>query len=142
MLEGRVEAAARLLGRPFDLDGTVVSGMGRGLALGFPTANVASSGEMMPLNGVYAVRARCPQGEFAGAANLGRKPTFGEGAPLTLEVHLIGYTGPSLLGVQMRVGFVARLRDEMRFPSLEALVEQIGRDVSEAARLAPSRLFE
>ncbi len=142
VLEGRVEDAARLLGRPFDLDGTVVPGMGRGKTLGFPTANVAPSGEVLPLSGVYAVRARCPRGEFAGAANLGRKPTFGEGAPLTLEVHLIGYTGPSLLGAAMRVGFVARLRDEMRFPSLAALVEQIGRDVSAAARLAPAVLFE
>jgi len=142
VLEGRVEAVANLLGRPFDLDGTVVAGMGRGKTLGFPTANVESSGEVLPLNGVYAVRARCSQGEFAGAANLGRKPTFGEGAPLMLEVHLIGYSGPTLLGAAMRVAFVARLRDEMRFPSLAALVEQIGRDVSAAARLAPSPVFE
>jgi riboflavin kinase/FMN adenylyltransferase len=133
---------ARLLGRPFDLDGTVVPGMGRGKTLGFPTANLETPGEVLPSNGVYAVRVRGPQGEFAGAANLGRKPTFGEGAPLVLEVHLIGYEGPSLLGAAMRVGFVARLRDEMRFPSLAALVEQIGRDVSAAAGLASSPVFE
>lgn len=136
VLEGRVEAAATLLGRPFDVDGTVVAGFGRGRTLGFPTANVAPPSGVLPGNGVYAVWAQGPQGEFAGAANLGRKPTFGEGTPVTLEVHLIGYHGPSLLGSRLRVGFVARLRDEMRFPSLAALVEQIGRDVAEAGRRA------
>ncbi|HUB06478.1 MAG TPA: riboflavin biosynthesis protein RibF [Myxococcales bacterium] len=136
VLEGRVDAAARLLGRPFDVEGTVVTGMGRGRGLGFPTANIAPLGEMLPANGVYAVRAYFPGGSLAGAANLGRKPTFGEGGAQTLEVHLIGYAGPSLVGAPMRVAFVARLRDEMRFPSLAALTEQIGKDVAEAARRA------
>ncbi len=141
VLEGRVDAAARLLGRPFDVDGVVESGMGRGRSLGFPTANIAPLGEMLPANGVYAVRAsllRPGGGEYLGAANLGRKPTFGEDGTQTLEVHLLGYDGSSLLGTRMRVGFVARLRDEMRFPSLAALTEQIGKDVAEAARRARS----
>ncbi|MHB8418937.1 MAG: riboflavin biosynthesis protein RibF [Myxococcales bacterium] len=136
VLEGRVDAAARLLGRPFDVDGEVVAGMGRGRGLGFPTANVAPQGEMLPANGVYAVRAHLPAGVLPGAANLGRKPTFGEGGAQTLEVHLIGYAGASLLGARLRIEFLARLRDEMRFPSLAALTEQIGKDVAEAARVA------
>ena len=135
VLEGRVEAAARLLGRPFDLEGQVVAGEGRGKTLGFPTANIVPAGELLPAQGVYAVEALCPAGRFPAAANLGRKPTFGEGAAQTLEVHLIGYSGGSLLGERLRVGFCSRLREELRFPSVEALRSQIGRDVAEAAKL-------
>jgi riboflavin kinase/FMN adenylyltransferase len=136
VLEGRVEAAARLLGRPYDLEGTVVRGVGRGRTLGFPTANVVPANEVIPPNGVYAVRALTPVGVFAGAANLGRKPTFGEGLPFAVEVHLIGYGGDDLVGEQLRVVFLKRLREEMRFPSAAALVEQIGRDVAVARKLA------
>ncbi len=136
VLEGRVEAAAALLGRPFDLDGIVVAGMGRGRTLGFPTANVRPGGEIVPAVGVYAVRARCPAGTFTGAANLGRRPTFGEGGAEALEVHLVGYPGASLLGAPVRVAFLARLRDEMRFPSAEALARQIRADVEAAVRRA------
>jgi riboflavin kinase/FMN adenylyltransferase len=136
VLEGRMEAAARLLGRPYDLEGTVVPGMGRGRTLGFPTANVVPSNELIPPNGVYAVRVYAPGGMFAGAANLGRKPTFGEGLPFAVEVHLIGYTGANLVGERLRVAFLSRLRAEMRFPSAAALVEQIGRDVAAALAIA------
>ena len=144
VLEGRASAAARLLGRPFDIDGQVVTGMGRGRGIGWPTANVAPLGELLPAIGVYAVRAQGAFGDLAGAANLGRKPTFGEGQPVTVEVHLIDYDGTgqaSLTGQSMRVMFVERLRAEMRFASIEALTAQIGRDVVEARRLAmPPRL--
>jgi riboflavin kinase/FMN adenylyltransferase len=136
VLEGRMEAAARLLGRPYDLEGTVVPGVGRGRTLGFPTANVVPANEVIPPNGVYAVRVTSPAGVFAGAANLGRKPTFGEGLPFAVEVHLIGYPGGSLVGQHLRVAFLVRLREEMRFPSAAALVEQIGRDVAVAAKIA------
>jgi riboflavin kinase/FMN adenylyltransferase len=134
--EGHVEGAARLLGRPFDLDGTVVRGMGRGATIGWPTANVQSDNELLPLNGVYAVRARFDGKELPGAANLGRKPTFGEGGAHTIEVHLIDHSGESVLGQTMRVIFIGRLRDELRFPSVEALTAQIGRDVERARVLA------
>jgi riboflavin kinase / FMN adenylyltransferase len=136
--EGHVEGAARLLGRPFDLDGTVVSGMGRGAKIGWPTANVQSENELLPQNGVYAVRVRFDGVELPGAANIGRKPTFGEGSALTVEVHLIGHSDGSLLGRRLRVIFIARLRDEMRFPSVDALKAQIGRDVERARELAGS----
>jgi riboflavin kinase/FMN adenylyltransferase len=137
LLEGRVEAAARLLGRPFDLDGTVVRGMGRGATIGWPTANVHSETELLPESGVYAVRVRLGDGSvLPGAANLGRKPTFGEGGALTVEVHLIGHSGGSLLGTRLRVAFIARLRDEMRFPSIDALKAQIAKDVERARVLA------
>jgi riboflavin kinase/FMN adenylyltransferase len=139
LLEGHVEGAARLLGRPFDLDGTVVRGLGRGAKIGWPTANVQSENELLPQSGVYAVRVRFDGRELPGAANIGRKPTFGEGAALTVEVHLIGHSGESLLGRELRVVFIARLRDEMRFPSVDALKAQIGRDVARARELAASR---
>src|SRR5207245_4176145 len=78
VLEGRVEAANMLLGRPFDLDGEVVKGEGRGKKLGWPTANIKTSNELLPAVGVYAVRARLlPDGApIPGAANLGLNPTF------------------------------------------------------------------
>lgn len=136
VLEGRVAAARQLLGRPYDLDGPVVTGMGRGRGLGWPTANVAATAELLPATGVYAVRVEGPFGELPGAVNLGRKPTFGDGQPLTVEAHLIGYAGPSLVGALLRVKFIERLRAELRFPSLEALVAQIRTDVADALRLA------
>jgi riboflavin kinase/FMN adenylyltransferase len=164
-LEGRVEAAAQLLGRPFDLDGDVVRGAGRGRKLGWPTANIRTAAELLPAVGVYAVRARlieepstsvpidptpeAPLGyvpprlgaAVLGAANLGLNPTFRDDAhagsrrePLLLEVHLLDLD-EDLYGRTLRVEFVHRLRDERRFPNVEALKEQIGRDVEAARRL-------
>lgn len=135
ILEGRVSAARRLLGRPFDLDGTVVAGAGRGRGIGFPTANVDTQNELRPAPGVYAIRVHLP-GEFegtwhAGAANIGVKPTFG-GTEVTIEAHLLDFTG-DLYGKELRVQFLERLRPEQRFGSVAELIGQIKRDV-EAAR--------
>ncbi len=150
VLEGRVEAANMLLGRPFDLDGEVVQGAGRGRKLGWPTANLKTANELLPAVGVYAVRARllsasgaAAAAPLAGAANLGLNPTFrpdvaqaggGGRPPLSLEVHLLDF-GQDLYGKRLRVEFVHRLREERRFPGVEALKEQIVRDVAEARRL-------
>ena len=157
-LEGRVEAASQLLGRPFDLEGDVVRGAGRGQKLGWPTANIRTDAELLPAVGVYAVRARLVESAattsevgtylpptvgppIAGAANLGLNPTFRDDAhagsgrePLMLEVHLLDFD-EDLYGRSLRVEFVHRLRDERRFPNVEALKEQIGRDVASARRL-------
>jgi riboflavin kinase/FMN adenylyltransferase len=136
-LEGRVEAAARLLGRPFDLDGVVVAGAGRGRTIGVPTANVETTNELRPAAGVYAVKARLADGRWlGGAANLGVKPTFG-GGEVTLEVHLFDFSG-DLYGQPMRVQFLERLRAEQRFGSAAELVGQIARDL-EAARATVAR---
>jgi riboflavin kinase / FMN adenylyltransferase len=150
VLEGRVEAANMLLGRPFDLDGLVVQGAGRGRKLGWPTANIRTSNELLPAVGVYAVRARLldsgAQGAgppIAGAANLGLNPTFrpdvaqaggGGRPPLSLEVHLLDFA-QDIYGQRVRVEFVHRLREERRFPGVDALKEQIARDVAQARRL-------
>jgi riboflavin kinase/FMN adenylyltransferase len=145
VLEGRVEAANMLLGRPFDLDGEVVRGAGRGRKLGWPTANIRTANELLPAVGVYAVRARLlPDGApVGGAANLGLNPTFRPevaqaGAagrpPLSLEVFLFDFD-KDIYGQRVRVEFVHRLREERRFPGVDALKEQIGKDVQQARRL-------
>jgi riboflavin kinase/FMN adenylyltransferase len=140
LLEGRVEAAAVLLGRPFDLDGQVVPGAGRGRTIGFPTANIDTPNELRPAAGVYAVRVREQATEpgpwFGGAANIGVKPTFG-GTEVTVEAHLFDFRG-DLYGRRVRVQFLERLRGEQRFGSASELAGQIARDL-EAARAAVAR---
>lgn len=136
ILDGRVGAARRLLGRHFDLDGTVVKGLGRGRQIGWPTANVDTPNELRPAPGVYAIRVRfleegADEGWRGGAANIGVKPTFG-GSEVTIEAHLIDYSG-DLYGKRLRVQFLERLRPERRFGSVEELSNQIQRD-TEAAR--------
>jgi riboflavin kinase/FMN adenylyltransferase len=140
ILEGRVSAAHRLLGRPFDLDGTVVPGAGRGRGIGFPTANVDTQNELRPAPGVYAIRVRV-KGEAQplwrpGAANIGVKPTFG-GSVVTIEAHLLDFSG-DLYGKELRVQFLERLRPEQRFGSVTELAGQIKRDI-EAARTVIAR---
>lgn len=141
VLEGRVEAAARLLGRAFDIDGVVVPGAGRGRTIGFPTANVDTTNELRPAAGVYAVRVTTldPHGSapwWGGAANIGVKPTFG-GGEVTIEAHLFDFSG-DLYGKRLRVQFLERLRAEKRFASASELSSQISRDL-EAARAAVAR---
>lgn len=138
LLEGRVAAARRLLGRSFDLDGTVVKGDGRGRTIGYPTANVDTANEVRPSPGVYAVRLRPGEGArwYDGAANIGVKPTFG-GKTVTIEVHLLDFGG-DLYDNNVRVQFVERLRAEMRFASVAELTAQIARDVEQARRVLSS----
>ena len=140
ILEGRVSAAQRLLGRPFDLDGTVVTGHGRGRGIGFPTANVDTQNELRPAAGVYAIRVRFGGGSegtwHPGVANIGVKPTFGVNE-VTIEAHLLDFSG-DLYGKELRVQFLERLRAERRFGSVAELVGQIKRDV-EAARTVIAR---
>ena len=124
--------AARLLDRHFALVGKVVRGAGRGRGIGFATANLSTPAELIPGSGVYAVLARVAGKAWPAAANIGRKPTVaGENEPITVEVHLIGFEG-DLYGKQMEAVFLERLRGEQRFPGIEALKAQIGRDVERA----------
>jgi riboflavin kinase/FMN adenylyltransferase len=145
VLEGRLEAANLLLGRPFDLDGEVVKGEGRGRKLGWPTANIRTTNELLPAVGVYAVRAHLLTSGplLRGAANLGLNPTFHpESAlagsagrpPLSLEVYLFDFN-QDIYGQRLRVEFVRRLREERRFPGVDALKAQIAKDVEQARRL-------
>ena len=132
---GDVSAAAVLLGRPHQVRGVVVHGDGRGgVELGFPTANVEVPDEVaMPGEGIYACWYERPDGSVhAAAASLGRRPTFHAAADTpVLEVFLLDFAG-DLYGEAARVSFVTRLRDERRFETTEALVEQMTGDVAAA----------
>lgn len=143
LAEGEVALAATLLGRFHDVDGVVVEGDRRGRTLGFPTANLRV--EMaLPADGVYAVACRVEGGNapLLGVANLGVRPTFGAGR--SVEVHLLDFAG-DLYGHTLRIAFVARLRGEVRFDGIDALVAQLGRDVvagREALSQADPELLE
>jgi riboflavin kinase / FMN adenylyltransferase len=130
---GNVTAAAELLGRHYRLSGIVGTGAKRGRTIGFPTANLEHVETFVPAEGVYAVRAQTANGTFAGAANIGPNPTFGEDAR-KLEVHLLDFAG-DLYGSVLNVDFVDRLRDTKKFSSVDALVEQLKRDVLDARRI-------
>ncbi len=134
--EGRVDAAARGLGRPYAIRGVVVRGDGRGVALGFPTANLTGFGtdKLVPASGVYAVRAWVRgRGVLPGALHLGPRPTFPGAAP-TVEVHLLD-VDLDLYGERIRVDFVDRIRGVEAFDSADALVRQMERDIDEARNI-------
>ena len=131
--DGAVEQAARYLGRPFRLSGQVVKGAQRGRQLGIPTANVAVGEEhAVPAMGVYAVRAHHAGGVSPAVVNIGFRPTFegGEARPV-IEAHLLDFAG-DLYDSTLTLEFVARLRAEMKFPGIDALVAQIKRDIETA----------
>ena len=128
--EGRVEEARHLLGRLYGAYGVVVEGDRMGRRLGFPTANLAVHPLKVLPPGVFAVEAEGAFGRYKGVANVGTRPTRG-GEERRLEVHLLGFAG-ELYGEEVRVRFLKRLREERRFPSLEALRAQIAEDVAEA----------
>jgi riboflavin kinase/FMN adenylyltransferase len=132
-----MEAARRLLGRHYRVAGRVVSGHGRGgRVLGFPTANLHPDNELLPGPGVYAVLVELADGLTSGVTNIGTNPTFGNGQ-LTVETFLLDYDG-DLYGRELGLRFVQFLRPEERFPSVEELAAQIGRDVEKARTvLAP-----
>jgi riboflavin kinase/FMN adenylyltransferase len=133
---GEVEAAADLLGRPHEVRGVVERGDGRGRELGFPTANVAVPADiLLPADGIYAGWYERPSGAVhATAISLGRRPTFyAEADASLLEAHLLDFD-EDLYGERARVRFVRRLRGVERFESVEALVDQMGRDVAAARR--------
>jgi len=132
--EGRVEEAGALLGRHFTIEGTVVEGARRGRELGFPTANLATENELLPPNGVYATFSTFGGIVYPGVTNVGVRPTFDGPPKLSVETHVLGFSG-DLYGQRQELSFVQRLRDERRFPDVDALREQIAADVRRAGRL-------
>lgn len=131
--EGQVEAAARLLGRTYAIEGPVMEGFHRGVSLGFPTANVRPVNDVVPRPGVYAVRVEWESRLYLGVANVGYNPTFGNQA-LSVEAHLFDFAA-DLYGMTIYVAFVARLRDERKFASVEELAAQIAGDAHRARAL-------
>ncbi len=131
---GDVADAVRLLGCPHRIRGTVIHGDARGRTIGFPTANLQTDAELMPADGVYAVRARSDGGGWHNAvANLGTRPTF-DGRGFLMEVHLLEFSG-DLYGTEMEVEFIDRIRGEMTFSGPDALVAQIQADILSAQQM-------
>jgi riboflavin kinase/FMN adenylyltransferase len=140
LAQGEVGMAATLLGRPYPIRGLIVEGDRRGRTIGFPTANLEPENEILPAPGVYAGALRlldpgrpAAGSTFPAVANLGRRPTFQTGDRLVPEAHLLDFDG-DLYGRRVELSFESRLRAERRFSSVDALKEQIGRDVEEARR--------
>ena len=126
--------AERWLGRPYSMRGRVVHGQRLGRDLGFPTANLRIERRRTPLQGIFAVRVHGVEvTPLRGVASLGTRPTVG-GIQTLLEVHVFDFSA-DLYGRQIEVEFVAKLRDEENYPTLDALVAQIHRDVAEARRI-------
>jgi riboflavin kinase/FMN adenylyltransferase len=128
---GDFQRARRLLGRAYAMVGRVRHGNQLGRTLGFPTANMAVKRRRVPLSGVFAVRVHAPGLKgWPGVANLGTRPMVG-GRQMLLEAHLFDFAG-DLYGRELEVEFVARLRDEATFPSMDAMVQQMHRDAQQA----------
>src|SRR5207237_3166888 len=120
---GELAAAERLLGRRWDVDGVVVHGAKRGRAIGVPTANIAPDSDLPLAAGIYAATLGVEGRALPAVASLGRNPTFVTGGDLVLEVHVLDFDG-DLYGRRVRTTFVARLRDEAQFATVDALIAQ------------------
>jgi riboflavin kinase/FMN adenylyltransferase len=131
---GEVEKAARELGRPYSFRGPVVTGLGRGRDLGFPTANIKApeGGKLLPKQGIYAVRASLRTEIRSGLLHLGPRPTFA-GSPPSIELYILDFD-QDIYGERVRVDFLKRLRDVRPFGTAGKLIEQMKRDREMARR--------
>lgn len=128
---GQLAEAARLLGRPYSISGTVVHGNKIGRTLGFPTANVQLQHNLPPLLGIYAVTVSgVADRPWPGAASVGFRPTIGDELAATLEVHLLDFAG-DIYGAHVHVDFLHKLRDEEKYADLAALTAQIAQDIED-----------
>ncbi len=126
--QGRMADASACLGRPYTLRGTVVEGYRRGRTIGFPTANLDAGEQLVPADGVYGGLARVEGHKYRAAVSIGTAPTF-EDARRQVEAYLLDFSG-DLYGKQMDLELRAWVRDQMRFPSVERLVERMNADVA------------
>jgi riboflavin kinase / FMN adenylyltransferase len=132
---GDVATAARFLAAPFHMRGTVAHGDKRGRTLGFPTANLVPDPRLVvPDHGIYACRATVDGETHIAAVNVGVRPTFKTGRGLLVEAYLLDFED-DIYDRELRLDFLERLRGERRFDSVEALVEQMGRDVDDTRRV-------
>ena len=128
---GEVSDAARLLGRNFSITGTVGVGQKRGRELGFPTANLEVDADLIiPGDGIYATWAHVASGSYKAATSIGLRPTFDDGENRTIEAFLLDFS-EDLYGQTLRLEFVQHLRGEEKYETVEALMEQINRDVQD-----------
>ncbi len=138
IVEGNISKANQLLGRLFEVSGTIIPGRKRGAGLGFPTANIRMPAQTPPRTGVYVVEAEIDGNTYGGAANLGYNPTFGD-VDLSLEVHLFDFN-QDVYGKPISVRFIDRLRDEKRFSGPQDLIDQIRKDVETARKIYSERI--
>ena len=127
---GEVELARELLGRPYVIEGTVIRGESRGARLGFPTANLQTENELVPQDGVYITEAVIDGVPWPAVTNIGTRPTFAE-ASYAVETHVLDAPG-DLYGRSIEVRFLARLRPELKFDSVQSLTAQVRKDVQRA----------
>jgi len=132
VMEGRMERAEKMLGRNYQIRGKVVAGRDRGgKVLGIPTANINLHDELCPKTGIYAVTVECEGQQHRGVANIGYSPTFDD-HEFTVEVHILDFSG-NIYDKKIRVNFIKRIRDEIKFSNISELIDQINIDI-EAAR--------
>ncbi len=137
VVAGRIKEASRLLGRPFSILGTVVSGAKLARVLGYPTANINPHHEAMPPGGVYAVKVKFNKKLFKGIMNIGVRPTFydhGKEPEPSIEVHIFGFHG-SIYNRDLEIVFVKRMRAEKKFNTIDSLIEQMRQDEKAAKKL-------
>ncbi len=129
LAEGELKKGAKFLGRNYSITGRVVRGYGRGRTLGIPTANLVCEGElkMLPKSGVYIILSRLPEKKFFGILNIGFRPTFGDEKDISVEAHFFNFTG-DLYGEEIEIEFLERIRDEMKFNTVEELKNRIESD--------------
>ncbi len=136
--EGKVALVSRFLGRPFSISGKVIHGESRGELLGYPTANIYLTKEILPLNGVYAARVRLGNKRYSAVANVGVRPSFQKNInKVTIEVHIFNFH-QNIYGCDLKVEFIKRIRDERKFDSAQKLIAQIKRDEQKAQRILTS----
>jgi riboflavin kinase/FMN adenylyltransferase len=137
VVAGKAAAAAAALGRPYFISGPVVHGDGRGRTLDIPTANIQMSpGKILPAYGIYACRVWVKEQGYPAAASIGVRPTFFSSEPPapTIEAHLLDFTG-DLYGQVAKIEFVEYLRPEVKYDSIQALMEQIHKDIAQTRRI-------
>ncbi len=131
IVSGEVSGAAHLLGRNFSIQGIVAQGQKRGRELGFPTANLEVDSDLIiPSDGIYATWAHVESGSYMAATSIGLRPTFDDGENRTIEAFLLDFS-EDLYGQTLRLEFVQRLRGEEKYDTIEALLEQIEKDVQD-----------
>jgi riboflavin kinase/FMN adenylyltransferase len=132
--DGLMAEAEKMLGRHYQIRGKVVTGRDRGgKLLGIPTANINLHDELCPKTGIYAVTVECREKRHEGVANIGYSPTF-EDHEFTVEVHILDFDD-NIYGDKIRVNFIQRIRDEIKFSNISELIEQIKKDIAAAREI-------
>ena len=136
--EGHISEVKKFLGRHYQISGSVITGANRGgRLLGFPTANLEPTDELIPKRGVYAVTVIMDDKTYNGVTNIGYNPTFGDNT-LSVETHLLDFS-KDIVGENIRINFIQRLRDEKTFGSVNELTQQIDRDIQRAREILKLR---